>query len=95
MNSSNQPVSVKLDSDLRARIQQLATARERSVHWMLRAAIRQYVEVEEKREKLRQDALRGWEEYQVTGLHATAEEVETWLGSWFTAQELPAPKCRR
>ena len=53
----------------------------------------QYVEREEKREVLRQDTLKAWEGSQATGLHATAEEVETWLASWGSENELPPPEC--
>ena len=30
---------------------------------------------------------------QATGLYATAEEVDEWLASWGTDNELPAPEC--
>ena len=89
------PVSVKLDSDTRARVEQLAQARNRTAHWMMREAISQYVDREEKREAFKQDTVRAWEDYKETGLHATADEVETWLNSWGTDNELPAPVCRK
>lgn len=89
------PMSVKLDLDTRARIERLAETRRRTPHWMMREAIQQYVEREEKREAFRQDALRAWEEFQETGLHATAEEVDAWLASWGTDNELPAPACHK
>lgn len=85
--------SIKLDDELKGRVQNLASARRRTSHWIMREAITQYVEREEKRETLRQDTLKAWEEFQATGLHATAEEVETWLSSWGTDNELPAPEC--
>jgi predicted transcriptional regulator len=53
----------------------------------------EYVEREEKRERLRQDTLKAWDEAQATGLHATAEEVEQWLSSWGDENERPAPEC--
>jgi predicted transcriptional regulator len=34
--------SVKLDDDLKHRIQQLADTRQRSAHWIMRQAIRDY-----------------------------------------------------
>jgi predicted transcriptional regulator len=37
--------------------------------------------------------VKAWLEYQETGLHATAAEVEIWLASWGTQNELPAPQC--
>ena len=89
------PMSVKLDSDIRTRIERLADARQRSTHWMMREAIRQYVEREEKQQSFRQDTINAWQEYQETGLHATAAEVELWLASWGTENELPAPQCHK
>ncbi len=87
------PTSIKLDDDLKGRVEHLAEARRRSSHWIMREAIAQYVEREETRERLRQDTVQAWEEFQATGLHATAEEVENWLSSWGTEEELPAPEC--
>ena len=89
------PVSVKLDADIRARIETLAESRHRSTHWVMREAISQYVDREEKRDAFRQDAIKAWEEYQETGLFATAGEVEAWLSSWGTDHELPAPACHK
>lgn len=87
------PTSIKLDDELKHRVQHLATARRRSAHWIMREAIAQYVEREEKREALRRDTLQAWEEFRATGRHATAEEVEEWLASWGTEHELPPPEC--
>jgi predicted transcriptional regulator len=88
-------VSVKLDPETRARIEHLAQARHRSAHWMMREAIQQYIDREEKRETFRQETFKAWEEYQETGLHVTAEEVDAWLASWGTDNELPAPACHK
>lgn len=93
--STPRPVSVKLDSDTRARVEQLAQSRNRTAHWMMREAISQYVDREEKRETFKQDTLKAWTEYKETGLHATSDEVETWLNSWGTDNELPAPVCHK
>ena len=89
------PMSVKLDPDTRTRIEKLATVRRRSTHWIMRDAIQQYVEREEKRETFRQDTLKAWEEFQATGLYTTAEEVDAWLASWSTDGELQTPKCHK
>lgn len=87
--------SIKLDDDLKGRIQHLAVARRRTSHWIMREAIAQYVDREEKREAFRLETLKAWDEFQATGLHATAEEVDRWLESWGTENELPAPACRK
>lgn len=87
--------SVKLDDDMKGRVQHLAVVRKRTSHWIMREAIAQYVEREEKREAFRSETLEAWETFQNTGLHATAEEVDRWLASWGTDDELPAPECQR
>ncbi len=89
------PTSITLDDDLKERVQHLADARQRSVHWLLHEAIEQYVEREEEREAFNQDTIRAWEDYQATGLYATADEVEKWLATWGTDNEAPAPRCHK
>jgi predicted transcriptional regulator len=88
-------VSVKLDKEIRERIQQLANIRDRSTHWIMREAIQQYVEREEKRETFRRDTLNAWKEYQETGLHATGDEVIAWLETWGEENEQAAPVCHK
>jgi predicted transcriptional regulator len=85
--------SLKLDSELKQRVQQLASARRRSAHWIMREAVEQYVSREEKREQFRQDALTAWNEYQATGLHATAEEADAWLAKLEAGEHAEAPEC--
>ena len=85
--------SLKLDIETKERIQRLAAARRRSAHWVMREAIKQYVEREEKREQFRQDALAAWNHYQTTGLHATAEEADAWLAKLETGKDAAPPKC--
>lgn len=87
--------SIKLDDELKARVHQLAESRRRSAHWIMREAIAQYVEREERRERLNRDTLKAWKEFQATGSYATAEEVDEWLAGWGTDGEQPAPACRK
>lgn len=85
--------SIKLDDELKGRVQHLAEARRRTSHWIMREAIAQYVEREEKREAFKQDALRAWEDYQRTGLHLTLEEVDVWLAKLEAGEDTDMPKC--
>lgn len=82
--------SVKLDAETKTRLQRLAEARRRSQHWLMREAIEQYVDREERRERLRQDALAAWAEFEATGKHVSAEEAEAWLAR-LEAGEDPEP----
>jgi predicted transcriptional regulator len=85
--------SLKLDVELKDRVQRLAAARRRTPHWIMREAVEQYVGREEKREQLRQDALSAWDAYQATGLHATAEEADAWLAKLEAGEDAEAPEC--
>jgi len=85
--------SVKLDDDLKDRIQHLANARSRTPHWIMRTAILDYVEREEKQENFKQEALRAWEAYQKTGEHLTLEEADVWLAKLETGEDAELPKC--
>ena len=71
--------SLKLEAGLKERLHRLATARRRSSHWLMREAIEQYVEREEARERLREDALAAWADFERTGRHLTAAEADAWL----------------
>lgn len=95
MSTTPVPVAVKIDPEMRDRMKRLAEARHRSTHWLMREAIRQYVEREEKREALCRGAVEAWEEYRETGLHVTGEEVMAWLESWGTEDEQAAPQCHK
>jgi len=87
------PTSIKLDDKLKGRVQHLADARRRSAHWIMREAIAQYVEREEKREAYKQDALGAWEAYQLTGRHLTFEEADAWLAKLEAGEDAEPPKC--
>ena len=86
--------SLKLDPETKARLQRLAQARRRSAHWLMREAIEQYVGREEARERLRQDALAAWSEYQATGRHVTAEEADAWLARLEAGEDAEPPPPR-
>lgn len=85
--------SLKLDNALKLRVQKLAESRRRSAHWLMREAVEQYVDREEKREKLKQDALAAWNHYQSTGLHVTAKEADAWLARLEDGEDASAPEC--
>ena len=71
--------SLELSDDLMERISKLSAERRRSVQWIIREAIQQYVEREEAREDFRREAEASWVEFQATGMHLTGEETRAWL----------------
>lgn len=93
MTAITKPMSVKLDQETRVRIEHLATSRRRTPHWMVREAIHQFVEREEKRESFRQDGIQAWNEYQDNGQHVTMQEADDWLAALEAGQDTELPKC--
>jgi predicted transcriptional regulator len=85
--------SLKIGDALKSRVQNLASQRRRSAHWIMLEAIEQYVQREEARESFKQEALAAWSSYRETGRHLTGEEVSAWLNSWGTDEEQAAPEC--
>ena len=85
--------SVKLDEDLKDRVQQLAKIQHRSSHWIMREAIRDYVERQEALESFKQEALASWSQYRETGQHLTGQEARDWLDTWGTDKETESPEC--
>ncbi len=87
------PVAIKLDQDTRDRLKRLADAKDRSTHWMLREAVSQFLEREEKREAFRQAGLQAWSEYQATGQHVTHAEADSWLAKLEAGEDATVPEC--
>lgn len=85
--------SVKMPPALHQRVQKLAQVRNSSAHAVMLQAIEAYVDREEKREALRQEAIAAHEHYKLTGLHLTQEEIEAWALQISQGQRVPMPKC--
>ena len=86
------PVTVKIEAAIKQRVQRLAQARNRTAHWVMHEAIVQFVDREEKREGVRQDAIAAWEAYQVTGLRVTMDEADSWLAKLQNGEDAAPPQ---
>jgi predicted transcriptional regulator len=84
--------TLELDPEIRARLERLAEARQRSTAGLLLDAIRQYVDREERRERFDRDALAALREYEETGLHVTQEEMEEWFARLEAGEDLEPPQ---
>jgi predicted transcriptional regulator len=87
------PVAIKIDEDTKARVKRLADARQRSSHWLMREAITQYLDREEKREAFRRDTLKAWESFRESGLHVTADEADAWMDQLEQGNDVEPPAC--
>jgi len=93
MPPSAVPSSVKLPHALRERVKNLAEVRNQSAHAVMVQAIERYVEREEKREALRQEARAAHEHFMLTGLHLTGEEADAWMDKLADGQDVEPPAC--
>jgi len=85
--------TLKLDVGVKQRLKRLAEAHERSPHWLMKRAIEEYVDREEKREQLRKDILEASAHYYETGLHLAAEEADAWLEKLENGEDVDPPEC--
>ena len=90
-------MGVKLDEKTRERLKSLGALKRRSSHWLMREAIRQYLDREEEIEARNREADEAWEEYLRSGRFVGHKELMAWLDTWGTDEEGPFPEieCNR
>lgn len=90
-------MGVKLDEETCARLKTLGALKRRSAHWLMREAIREYLDKEEQAEARNCEADEAWEAYKHTGEFITNEAMTAWFDTWGTSEETPEPEteCRR
>lgn len=85
------PTAVKLDRILKARLEKLSRTKDRSVHWLMKTAIEDYVRHEEVAEQLRQETLKRWAEAERNQV-VENDSVIAWLETWGTDHEKERPR---
>lgn len=84
--------TLELDPEIKARVDRLAEARQRPTDRLLRDAIQQYVDREERREQFDKDTLAALAEYEATGLHVTQEEMDEWFARIEAGEDVEPPQ---
>lgn len=97
-------LTMRLPSELEARLNHLSNATKRTkTSYVLELLEGQIDALEQKylpnaspelSEEV-QEALLAWKGYDDSGLHLTWDETKTWMNSWFSDNELPAPVCHK
>jgi predicted transcriptional regulator len=85
--------SIKLDPNMKDRVQRVADSMRRTPHWVMKEAVEKYITDAERRDAWERESLEALKELDETGLHVTGEEVIAWLETWGTDDEKPAPEC--
>ena len=76
---STPTIGIKLDDETRERLQRLGERRDRSPHWLMKTAIREYLEREEHWEREREEDEERWQRYLQTGAFFTYADTMQWL----------------
>ncbi|MBP3194127.1 MAG: CopG family transcriptional regulator [Cardiobacteriaceae bacterium] len=86
-------LAISLDTVLQQKVEQLALQQKSSLDFVVKQALCEYVERQEKKLQFQQEAIEAWQNYQQDGLHLTADEVFNWLDTWGTDKTTEIPKC--
>ena len=95
MSTSTVPMSIRIESDARERLKVIALHQKRSAHSLAAEAINNLILEKEKELAWNQSCINSYNDYKTTGLHVNQQDVEKWMDSWGTDQELPQPPCHR
>lgn len=87
--------SVRLDEETKALLNEVATFRDRSPHWIMKKAIEQYLLSESEEMRYLREGIEGLESAQRTGEFSTIEDLKTWADQLGTSEEQQLPHVRR
>ncbi|MEM8497173.1 MAG: ribbon-helix-helix domain-containing protein [Pseudomonadota bacterium] len=74
-------VGVRLNEDTQHRLEALGKARDRSPHYLMKAAVERFLDIEEAVESERQIVKSRWEKYELTGETVDHSDVRAWATS--------------
>lgn len=72
-------VAIRLDDDIKARLETLAEVHDRSPHYLMKEAIEEYVDEKEAENSIYNALLERWREYELTGETIAGDSVKTWI----------------
>lgn len=84
-------LGVRLEPELEQRLSVLAKKSNRSKSYLVKEALRRYIDQLETQEKRRQETLERWEAYEQTGETIEHDTMVEWLESWGDDKEKPCP----
>ena len=84
-------IGVKIDARTRERLQELAEARDRTPHWLVKEAIAEYLTREEQRVQERREDDERWERFALTVEAVEHDRVRDWLGKLARGEDGECP----
>jgi len=86
-------LGIKLDEETRERLRRLGELKQRSPHWLMKTAIHDYLDREERREQERIEDAERWKRFVHTGAHFSHDDMTAWMGDLLSqAEELDQKK---
>jgi predicted transcriptional regulator len=82
------PFSVRLDNDIKARLEREAQHEDRSAGYILHQALEDYLDAKEYKRECIREAIAEADK----GIFVSWEKAEAWMKSWDTDNELPMPE---
>ena len=77
-------IGIKLDNETRSRLKALSKQKDRSGHWLMKRAIHEYLDREEKYEQEKQEDKERWELYLDTNDYIDHETMKRKLSDLIT-----------
>lgn len=82
-------LGIKVDDNTRKRLNELANELDRTPHWILKTALREYIDREERRERERKEDLARWEHFALTGEAIDHAHASNWLERLASGERTP------
>ena len=86
-------VTLKLEASYRERLKNLAAAKKRTSHYLMKEAIERYLETEEAQQVILTSVDESITHFEATGLHLTQDEVKRWAKERKTNRNVQLPEC--
>ena len=78
---ANSTRGVRLNEETQHRLEALGKARDRTPHYLMKAAVERFLEVEEALEAERQLVKSRWQKFELTGETVDHDDVKAWAAS--------------
>lgn len=86
-------MSVQIDYSEKADLEMIAQGKSRSVHYLMREAVRDFIQEEKAKIAFYNRGLVAIAQYDATGLHTSFEEMKQWAVDKKQDKTLPMPLC--
>jgi predicted transcriptional regulator len=83
---------VKLDNETSKRLENIAKIKDRSPHWLMSTAIKQFLDREERYENEKREDMERFERYALSGEAVGHDTASAWLADLSLGKMVPCPK---